>query len=61
LEEDDATYTCILHSFYHKNFINAEVCCNPDPVVFQETSDVSAAAVAGLWAGVGPRCRIQMM
>jgi hypothetical protein len=30
----------LLCSFFHKNFINAEVCCNPDPVVFQESSDV---------------------
>lgn len=25
-------------SYYHKFFINAEMCCNPDPVVFNESS-----------------------
>lgn len=35
-----------VRSVLHKHFINGEVCCNPDPVVFGESSNVRALRVA---------------
>jgi hypothetical protein len=39
-------------SVYHKHFINADTCCNPEPVVFSERSSVSKSQRRTLRLGV---------